>query len=144
MKNNTHKSHSKYNKIGFLPGDIFIAASILLIAAVMFISFALGGRDRADRAACIYIDGELFQQIPFGDETEDIQLEINRDGIEMVIEISDGSVKIRSSNCKNQNCVKTAGINSPNQIIACMPNGVYILIESDVDNTTPEFDAVIG
>ena len=137
--------NAKYNKIGFLAGDIFIAVIVLLIAAALFISFALSGRDKADRAACVYIDGELFQKIPLDEiNAEAVELEINQDGIEMIIEISDGVVKIQRSNCKNQNCVKTAGINSPNQIIACMPNGVYILIESDVDNTKPEFDAVIG
>ena len=130
-----------YNKLGFLPGDIFIAALVLLTAAAMFISFTVGGQNKSNKAACIYINGEIFQKISLD---KDDLIEINHDKIDMTIEIFDGSIKICRSNCKNQNCVKTGSISTKNQIIACMPNRVYILIEYEAGQTKDGFDAIIG
>ena len=134
--------YKNYKKLGFLTGDILIIVLVLLIAAVMFISFTVsGGQHKSGKSAFIYIDGEVFKKLPLD---KNARTEINQGGVEMTIEISDGSIKVHQSNCKNQNCVKMGNISARNQVIACIPNQVYILIESEADNKENEFDAIIG
>ena len=133
-----------YKKSGFLAGDIFIAVLVLLTAAVMSIGFTAGGQPKENKTAVIYIDGEVFQKMRLN---EDKYILINHDGaknIDMAIEISDNTIKIRQSNCKNQICVKSGSINTQNQIIACIPNKIYILIENESDSKNNGFDTVIG
>ena len=133
--------NKNYRSFGILTGDILIAVFILFVAVVMFISFTVDGQNKNNKSAFVYIDNELFQKLPLDKATE---VKISQDEIEMTIGISDGGVKIQNSNCKNQNCVKMGSISTQNQVIACMPNRVYILIESEADNAAIEFDAIIG
>lgn len=131
----------KINKrFGFLIGDIFIAVFVLLIAAIMFVSFTINGQNKGGKTAFIYVNGEILYEVPL-DKNYNDEIKI---GTEMIIEISNGRVRIQYSNCKNQNCVKIGSINTQNQIIACMPNRIYILIKSEADNLINEFDAIIG
>lgn len=127
-------------KSGLLPGDIAIIFIVIFIAAAMLAVFAVSVRQSADTAV-IYVDGEVFKKCPLD---TDAVIEIAGYDIDMTIEISDGTVKVSRSNCKNQNCVKSGAAKMTNQIIACMPNGIYILIESKSNNSAKNFDAIIG
>jgi len=54
-----------------------------------------------------------------------------------VVEIADGGARVLSSPCDNQICVRTGQVERPGRWIACLPNRVFVSIESgtrtDVD-----------
>ena len=54
-----------------------------------------------------------------------------------VVEIADGGARVLSSPCDNQICVRTGHVERPGRWIACLPNRVFVSIESgtrtDVD-----------
>jgi hypothetical protein len=54
-----------------------------------------------------------------------------------VIEVRDGGVRVVSSPCNEQICVKSGHITRPGQWVACLPNQVFITIvaarETEID-----------
>lgn len=56
-----------------------------------------------------------------------------------VIEIIDGSARFLSSPCDNKFCVSHGLLNGSFDFAACLPNGIFIMIEGAEDE---EFDAV--
>lgn len=51
-----------------------------------------------------------------------------------VVEIGDGSARIRSSPCVNQTCVISGPIHAPGQWTACLPNRVMMYIDEGKTN----------
>ncbi|QQO11298.1 NusG domain II-containing protein [Breznakiella homolactica] len=51
-----------------------------------------------------------------------------------VVEIHNGTVRVLSSPCDNQTCVAAGEIHSHGQWVACLPNGVFVLIEGTGDD----------
>jgi hypothetical protein len=47
-----------------------------------------------------------------------------------VIEIGDGRARVLASPCTNQTCVASGTIHSRGQWIACLPNGIFVSVES--------------
>ncbi|MDR2072356.1 MAG: NusG domain II-containing protein [Spirochaetaceae bacterium] len=47
-----------------------------------------------------------------------------------IIEIGNGRARILASPCTNQTCVASGAIHSQGQWIACLPNGVFVSVES--------------
>lgn len=50
-------------------------------------------------------------------------------GVNRVV-VAAGSVSVESAPCKNQICVKTGVVSRPGQWIACLPNRVFVAVES--------------
>lgn len=48
------------------------------------------------------------------------------------IRIKNRSVEIMKSPCPNKFCVHSGKIYKSNQILSCVPNGIYITIESEI------------
>ena len=49
------------------------------------------------------------------------------------VRVTDGTVAVVSAPCTNQICVKTGHVSRPGQWIACLPNRVFVSIESGTD-----------
>jgi hypothetical protein len=47
-----------------------------------------------------------------------------------VIKIENGRARILSSPCTNQTCVASGAIHNQGQWIACLPNGIFVSVES--------------
>ena len=53
------------------------------------------------------------------------------------IEVSDGKIRFIDSPCKGKQCIHADWINRGGQIIACLPNGLSLVIEGGV-----QYDAI--
>ncbi len=59
---------------------------------------------------------------------------------EMLIEIKEGRIRVRESDCPRKICVNTGWIKTPGQVIVCVPNKVLVEIKSA---GSPFLDAVV-
>ncbi|HBX24598.1 MAG TPA: NusG domain II-containing protein [Desulfotomaculum sp.] len=54
-----------------------------------------------------------------------------------IIEIKNGQVRVKESNCPNKICVNTGWLSKPGQMSVCVPNGLKVIIEgkpADIDD----------
>lgn len=49
----------------------------------------------------------------------------------VVVEVAHGSVRVRESGCKDHVCVRSGWISSPGEAIACVPNGISVVVEGE-------------
>ena len=82
--------------------------------------------DENDKAVLIY---HYDRQIDHSQLNNDQVLPLASHGIPMVIEIKDGSVRVKSSDCSQQICVKKGWTSLANDPIICMPNHIMVMIE---------------
>ncbi len=82
-----------------------------------------------------------FAAIECDGQTENISLSKDRiftleNG--MVIEVQDGKIRVKKSNCPQKICVKHGWLNYANDVIVCIPNKtiIYLMKKSDLDYIT--------
>jgi hypothetical protein len=112
--------------------DWFIIGGVLLLALVAFAASRL--LQPADSAATvtIYVGGDVYARIS-ADDYQAITID-QGDGKVNVVVIDESGVRMDSSTCKNQLCVKQGTLDTHshsdeillNNWIICMPNGVSI------------------
>lgn len=73
----------------------------------------------------VFQGGDLIHQAEAGKDAE-----FTIAGGRMVIEIKNGAVRVKESNCPGQICVDTGFISRSGQIITCVPHQVIIDIKS--------------
>lgn len=61
---------------------------------------------------------------------------------ESVIVINDGEAYFKSSPCDNQICVHSSPVHDTTGFIACIPNEVFLRIESNEKKKEEDFDSV--
>ena len=106
---------------------------ILIIACGLIISFGPLKKAQGGTEVRISVDGELYG---IYDLYEDQTIDINHNGHSNVIIIEDGKVRMGSSTCHNQICVKKGTITLSGDSIVCLPNKVTVEITGkggDVD-----------
>ena len=111
--------------------DWLIIAGVLLLAAVVFFVSRLMKPDISGAAVTVYVGGEVYARVS-ANEYQTITID-QGDGTVNVVVIDAAGVRMDSSTCKNQLCVKHAPVD-PNNIgeiefdnwIICMPNGVSV------------------
>jgi hypothetical protein len=112
----------------------FIIIVFLLLAAVISI-FALGVyRDRPvdSRVVEIKVDGVLYESFEW---IEGLEKEISIDtefGINKIV-IDKYGLYMEYSDCENQVCVLDGVINSPGEILVCLPHRLIIEIKGKRD-----------
>lgn len=114
-------------QLGIRRGDLILAASLLLLAAVFGILAALCQPEPA--FVSVRINGAETCRLPLNeDETYSV-------GEGNTIQISGGSVRMIHADCPDKVCVKTGAISLSGQSIVCAPNRVVITIvgSSDTD-----------
>lgn len=131
---NNKESSDQYNMPRLLRiTDVFIIA-IILISAVLFIPMIHSNpRD----TVVVYWGDDIIAEYPL-DTNRIFKVDGDIGTIEM--EIKDNMVRVVSSPCPRQICVKTGRISKSYEQIICAPNRIYIGIESDSEKT--EIDAV--
>ena len=123
------------DKLKFKRGDIFAAAAILILAAVVMACFI--PRGSGDAAAVeVYMAGELVKTVSLSQDTEfDIVGKYTN-----TVTVRDGTAAITASDCPGADCVHSGAISSAARSIVCLPNGVEIRITAADD----EVDFVVG
>jgi hypothetical protein len=99
-----------------------ILLSFSLVAA--FSLFAYSGATEAPRAV---VKGEGGEWILPLDRDVEVAVEGPIGRTEVLVE--SGEVRIESSPCANQTCVRSGAVSKPGQWVACLPNRVFVRIE---------------
>jgi hypothetical protein len=117
-----------------LRGTDLVVIIALLVAAVAFIPFM---RAESRDTVLVYKGADVIAEYPL-DEDKIFYV----DGVDgsLEIEIKHERVRVRSSPCRNQICVKTGWISESYEQIVCAPNHVLVLIKSEDEEE--EIDAV--
>ena len=111
---------------------------LMAVGIVLFGIYWLAGRgESVDAAGRVLIHGAVGV-IETASLREDRRIDLSAHGISMVVEVRDGQVRVRSSSCKQQVCVRkgwTAQVHDP---IICIPNKVTVEVTGD----DPRYDAI--
>lgn len=85
----------------------------------------------------IQVDGKLFKTISLEQGKQSQVISIETPTGESLIEIEGKKVRMKSSNCRDQLCVKNGWLSRPNETSVCLPNRVSITLvggsSNDVD-----------
>ena len=114
--------------------DCILICVLLAVSVISVLLFWPG--DKADRAY-IYVGDSLYGIYDLSDDG--IIRIANDNGMVNEIEISDGSIFMRSANCPDKLCVKSGRISLDGESICCAPAGILIVVRSE---TGGEYDAV--
>jgi hypothetical protein len=69
---------------------------------------------------------------------EDSRVDLKEFGVNMVLEVRNGRVRVASSDCKQQLCVRHGWIERPKEALLCLPNHITVeLVGEDA-----EYDAI--
>ena len=122
------------------------ATGTALIAVGAFAAVSMFSQPAAvaEPHARITVNGELHTLLPLeGEGSYELRVGEGR----MVIEYKDGRVRVASSTCPNQVCVRTGWIGHPREAIACAPYKVLITIAggsaADFEAEDPGYDAIL-
>ena len=119
----------------FQKGDIAAIATVVLLAAIVFLCFFSGINDTAAFVE-VYQGGELIERFPL---SEDREFMVTGDYVNTVT-IRDGKASITHSDCPGGDCMHSGWVGASGRSIVCLPNGVEIRIVSD----ETEVDFVVG
>lgn len=107
-----------------------ICLVILLLAAALFLLTALPH----GQTAVVRIDGEKTHTLPLNQEQT---LTVNAHGHTLTIQVRQGAVGVRESDCPDGICRNTPPITRQGQSIVCLPMACSITVEG-----AAEYDAV--
>lgn len=120
--------------------DFLIIGLVLFAAAALFFATRAAIPAEAENVmVTIYVNDETYASVP-ADEYQQITID-QGDGKINVVSIDETGVRMLSSTCRNQICVRTGTIHPDmheelliNNWIVCLPNGVSVEISGAEDN----------
>ena len=115
--------------------DIFLI--LLFVVTIIYFSLNFFGKNKSPVKQVIIESGKNIWYYQL-DKNKEINIEGNLD--ESTIKIQDGFVSFENSPCPNKLCVLSSAISKKGQWIACLPNGVFVRIEGEDENT--ELDGI--
>ena len=86
--------------------------------------------------ASIFRDGELLFQHLRLDNDQEVVLSNGA----MIVEVKEGRIRVKESDCPRRICLHTGWIQHPGETIVCVPN--KIVIEIEASGSAPSVDAV--
>lgn len=69
---------------------------------------------------------------------KDSRIDLNEFGADMILEVKNGRVRVASSDCKQQLCVRHGWIERPKEALLCLPNHVTVELAGE----DAEYDAI--
>jgi hypothetical protein len=115
------------------PIDLLMAVAIVLFG--LYWLMLREDTDPAAREVLIYRDDTVIATIPLA---EDRRIDLTPHGAAMVVEVRDGQVRVRSSDCHQQVCVRKGWTGQVHDPIICIPNRVTI----EVTGRDARYDAI--
>lgn len=111
-------------------GDILILAAVLLFAITFFLVI---GRQKQGEYVHITVNGKTTTY-PLN-ENRTIELKSVNNGKNVVI-INDRKVYMESASCPDKICVRHKAVSKNGESIICLPNEVFIEVESKTQKDT--------
>jgi hypothetical protein len=100
---------------------------IFLLALFAIAAVSAAAYSRARGTPEVHIRGERGEWIYPLDGSE--TLRVAGPLGDTIVEIREGAVRVVSSPCREQTCVRAGRVSLPGQWIACLPNRVFITLE---------------
>jgi hypothetical protein len=119
--------------------DVIAIVLLLLLSTSVILHNKLGSNLPWARVAevSIFRDGELlFQHVRLDKDQEVVLLNGH-----MMVEVKDGRLRVKESDCPRRICLHTGWIQHPGETIVCVPN--KMVIEVDTSGSSPRVDAVV-
>jgi hypothetical protein len=119
------------------PLDVAVIFSILLFTTGGFFKGEAGlfRATESDAKVAVFQDGILKTTFNLSEDKE-----LAMSGGKMIIEVKDGRVRVKESECPRHVCVRTGWIRHPGETIICVPYATLIEIKS---SGKPLVDAVV-
>lgn len=114
-------------------GDFIIIGVVLVTAVLSFSAFFY--RSGGEPTAIIIMQGEVIQKINLVETKEHYEIK-NIGKYNSTIEVENGRIRFKQSDCPNKVCVQTGWISRPGQTAVCLPAEIIIKIigeNNDVD-----------
>lgn len=102
--------------------------SFFVIVIALCVVVIMNSRKDSGKTAEIYVDGELYMEIPLDVNDE---YEISTDYGKNTVEVKDGNVRVKTADCENQICVNTGWVSKTGVPIICSPHRLSVEIVSD-------------
>jgi hypothetical protein len=115
------------------PIDLLIAVAIVLFG--LYWLMVREDTDPATREVLIYRGDTIVTTVPLA---EDRRIDLSPHGAAMVVEIRAGQVRVHSSDCHQQICVRKGWTSQVHDPIICIPNRVTI----EVTGRDDRYDAI--
>lgn len=107
--------------------DAVIILIILIIGIMSFTAYKLFSEE--GRAAVVSVDGNIIEILSL---TDSVKTDITVNGIDgVLIDIKNGRIKIKSSECPDKICVNTGYISKVDERIVCLPKKLIIEIRAE-------------
>ena len=113
--------------------DVLIAVSVVLFGLYWLVMRDANGE--AEKAVDIYKDDVVIGTYPL---LEDRIVPLEPFNVSMVVEIRGQKVRVLSSSCRQQTCVRKGWTGQVHDPIICLPNKITI----DITGVDPGYDAV--
>lgn len=119
------------------PMDLLLIVAIVASASgvLLFTEMGLNWGVASARTAAVYHAGQPIHELDLGRDQE----WTTPDG-SMTMEVRDGKLRVRESNCANHICEKTGWIGRPGEVIACVPNQIFMEIPREKGS---DLDAIV-
>jgi hypothetical protein len=118
--------------------DVIAIVLLVLLSTSVILHNKLGSNLPWARVAeaSIFRDGELLFQHLKLDKDQEVVLSNGA----MVVEVKEGRIRVKESDCPRRICLHTGWIQHPGETIVCVPNKMVIEIEAS--GSAPSVDAV--
>ena len=118
--------------------DVIAIVLLLLLSTSVILHNKSGSNLQWARVAeaSIFRDGELLFQHLRLDKDQEVVLSNGA----MVVEVKEGRIRVKESDCPRRICLHTGWIQHPGETIVCVPN--KIVIEIEASGSAPSVDAV--
>ncbi len=114
-------------------GDKFVLSGAVLLIIWSYFFFWAGGGALGQQAS-VLLKGVAMKTLSL----KHYQI-LEIDGLlgKSRIEVRDGAIRFVTSPCKGKQCIHAGEINKSGQIIACLPNGLSLVVEGGM-----QYDAI--
>ncbi len=127
------KSMKKKEKIMKI-GDAIVIGLLLAVSLCLFLC-SLPSRSEEVGVAVVTVDGREYGRYSLDADRE---ITIEQNGYTNIIEIKDGTVRMRSADCPDKSCVSQGSISHSGQVIVCLPARITVTLEG----TTGQIDSI--
>ena len=121
-----------------VPFDLLAVALVLLLAALVAFRFYGGEKVGAARLAAVSIDGKTVDRFDLSDVGA--QHTYSNNGYTLTVQTEEFGLRVISSDCPNQDCVRRGTIDRGGESIVCLPARIIISLAADEGG----IDAVLG
>ena len=128
------KENSDFYKINIFDVILIVFVLFSCISILLFTKMGLNWQLSEVSEAAVYHEGGFLRSLTLNKD-QNIDL---LDG-KIILEVREGRIRVKKSDCPRRICVHVGWIKVPGQIIACVPNKILIEIRSA---DSPGIDAV--